>query len=133
MKDSLSFSSNHGAFLAASNFSVVTSVDAATGNVWVTPLFGKSRDLNAVSENFILISHSCIPVGDILKQCQPGTPLSLLAIDLDKRQRHRINGVATAPSEYAATNLAFAVNEYSPNCPKYMGLQTKLWVKKRTN
>ena len=58
MTDALNFSSNHDEYLAELNFSVLTSVDTVSGDVWVTPLFGKNSDLSAVSENEIVISHS---------------------------------------------------------------------------
>ena len=120
MTDALNFSSNHDEYLAALNFSVLTSVDTVNGNVWVTPLFGKDSDLSAVSENEIVISHSCLPVGDILNSCPPGTPLSLLAIDLNQRKRLRINGVAKSSIDRSETSLIFDIREVSPNCPKYI-------------
>ena len=86
----------------------------------MTPLFGKAGDLNAVSENEISISGNCIPAEDILHAVQPGTSLSLLGIDLDRRIRHRINGIVTRSADDADINLAFEVKEYSPNCPKYI-------------
>ena len=111
MTETLNFSSNHDEFLAARNFSVLTSVDPVNGTVRVTPLFGKNGDLNAISEKQIVISRDCIPVGDTLNNCTPDTPLSLLAIDLNQRRRLRINGVAhssncllyTSPSPRDAT------------------------------
>ena len=48
MTDSLNFSSNHDEFLAARTFSVLTSVDIVSGNIWVTPLFGKDGDLSLI-------------------------------------------------------------------------------------
>ena len=120
MTDSLNFSSNHDEFLAARKFSVLTSVDSVSGDVWVTPLFGKNGDLDAVSENEIVVSSDCIPIGDVLNNCPADTPLSLLAIDLYQRRRLRINGVAKSSSDRSDTNLVFGVKEYSPNCPKYI-------------
>ena len=120
MTNSLSFSSNHDEFLAARTFSVLTSVDIVSGNIWVTPLFGKNGDLEAVSENEIIVSSDCIPVGDVLNDCPADTPLSLLAIDLYQRRRLRINGVAKSSNNRSDTNLVFGVKEYSPNCPKYI-------------
>ena len=120
MTDSLNFSSNHDEFLAARTFSVLTSVDIVSGNIWVTPLFGKDGDLDAVSENEIIVSSDCIPVGDVLNDCPADTPLSLLAIDLYQRRRLRINGVAKSSNNRSDTNLVFGVKEYSPNCPKYI-------------
>jgi len=120
MTSSLNFSSNHDEFLAAQNFSVLTSVDTVSGDVRVTPLFGKTGDLNAVSENEIVISRNCIPVGDILYNCPPTTPLSLLAIDLQQRRRLRINGMAKSLATDSDSGLLLEVQEFSPNCPKYI-------------
>ncbi len=117
---SLNFSSNHDAFLANQTFAVLTSVESVTGSVWVTPLFGKAGDLKAITENEIIISRNCIPVGDVINKTQAGTPLSLLGIDLEKRSRHRINGVAIASQDGLVSNINFGVREYSPNCPKYI-------------
>ena len=120
MAKALNFSSNHDEFLAARNFSVLTSVDTVHGSVMVTPLFGKIGDLNAVSENEIVVSRDCIPVGDILNSRPSGTPLSLLAIDLHQRRRLRINGLAKSSNDGSDTSLIFEVREFSPNCPKYI-------------
>lgn len=120
MRDSLKFSSNHDAFLAAQSFAVVTSVNPDNDRIWVTPLFGKPGDLQAATETEISISHDCIIKGDVLRSVQSGAALSLLGIDLDKRIRHRINGVAVNHSDGANTRLHFEVREYSPNCPKYI-------------
>lgn len=118
--DSLNFSANHDAFLAAQSFAVISSVDMDSGRVWVTPLFAKEGDLSAVSESEISLSVDCIPEGDVLRNVASKAPLSLLGIDLNRRIRHRISGYAIAPSNKADTRLHFQVNEYSPNCPKYI-------------
>jgi len=120
LKKSLNFSSNHDAFLAAQSFAVVTSIEAATDKVWVTPLFGKAGDLTAISEKEIAISLNCIPPGDTLRSVRSDTPLSLLGIDLVKRVRHRINGVASRSANDSESLLGLTVEEYSPNCPKYI-------------
>ncbi len=120
MRNSLNFSSNHDAFLAAQSFAIVTSVDNACGQVWVTPLFGKQGDLSAVSETEIVISHNCIPEGDVLSSVEVDTPLSMLGIDLNRRIRHRINGIALSSNDKVDHKLHFKVKEYSPNCPKYI-------------
>ena len=119
MTETLNFSSNHDEFLAARNFSVLTSVDPVNGTVRVTPLFGKNGDLNAISEKQIVISRDCIPVGDTLNNCTPDTPLSLLAIDLNQRRRLRINGVAHSSNDDSNTGLVLEVRELSPNCLLY--------------
>jgi len=93
-RSALSFSSSHDAFLAAQSFAALASVDIKSQSVWVTPLFGKAGDLTATSEHEILISASCIPNSEILKFIEPGTPLSLLGIDLNRRIRHRISGTS---------------------------------------
>ena len=131
IRTSLNFASNHDAFLAAQMFAVVSSVHKQDGNgngqIWVTPLFGKPGDMTALSESEILISPNAIPKSDILHEAMKtnGVPLSMLGIDLLKRTRHRINGVAVASSPAAKETssndgLHFQVNEYSPNCPKYI-------------
>lgn len=120
MTDSLSFSSNHDAFLAAQSFAVLTSVDLENNNVWVTPLFGSPGFIQAVSEKKITISKQSIPPGDVAHGSTNGTPVSLLGIDLNKRVRHRINGEAKSDIDGSSTHIQFDVKEYSPNCPKYI-------------
>ncbi len=118
--DSLSFSANHDAFLAAQSFAIISSVDMDNGRVWVTPLFAKEGDLAAISEKEITLSVDCIPEGDILRAVKSNAPLSLLGIDLNRRIRHRISGHAVVSADTKNTHLHFQVNEYSPNCPKYI-------------
>jgi hypothetical protein len=74
-----------------------------------------------LSESQILISPASIPEHDVLHSAiqLPGTPLSMLGIDLMKRNRHHING-ATTISECDATGLHFQVWDYSPSCLKYI-------------
>lgn len=120
MRNSLNFSANHDAFLTAQSFAVISSVDLESGYVWVTPLFAKSGDLIAISENEIAISAHCVPKEDSLHLIEPGTPLSLLGIDLNKRTRHRINGVALGFDNKGDRKLHLEVKEYTPNCPKYI-------------
>lgn len=117
---SLSFSANHDAFLAAQSFAVVSSVNLQSGHVWVTPLFAREGDLTAVSESEITIATCSIPHGDMLTTVEANAPLSLLGIDLERRIRHRINGHAVITEGEADTRLHLQVNEYSPNCPKYI-------------
>ena len=118
--DSLNFSANHDAFLAAQCFAVISSVDLISGKVWVTPLFAREGELTAASENEITLSVDSIPVGDVLRTVKSNTPLSLLGIDLGRRIRHRISGHAVVSAGNSDTRLHFRVNEYSPNCPKYI-------------
>lgn len=118
--NSLNFSANHDAFLAAQSFAVVSSVDVDSGRVWVTPLFAQKGDLTAISEQEITVSVDCMPCGDVLRSVKSNTPLSLLGIDLNRRIRHRINGHAVVPNDTADSQLHFLVDEYSPNCPKYI-------------
>lgn len=119
-RSTLNFSSNHDAFIAAQSFAIVSSVHVHSDEVWVTPLFGKAGDVSALSEDEIVISPRCIPKNDVLSSVEPGAPLSLLGIDLNKRIRHRINGSAMASRDATDTRLHFQVEEYSPNCPKYI-------------
>ena len=60
MTDSLNFSSNHDEFLAARKFSVLTSVDSVSGDVWVTPLFGKNGDLDADTNRWPKATVACL-------------------------------------------------------------------------
>lgn len=119
-KSSLNFKANHDSFLAAQSFAVVCSVAPKDGAVWVTPLFGQEGILVAKSENEIAISNDAIAQNDVLRFVESGSPLSLLAIDLDRRIRHRINGIAHVAGEKAGQRLSLKVQEYSPNCPKYI-------------
>lgn len=119
-RSALNFSSNHDAFIAAQSFAALASVDLSSELVWVTPLFGKAGDLTATSEQEIAISTNCIVNSNMLDFIKHGTPLSLLGIDLNRRIRHRINGVALLSSNEVSGEVSLQVNEYSPNCPKYI-------------
>lgn len=119
-RSALSFSSGHDAFLAAQSFAALASVDVRNQSVWVTPLFCESGDLRAISEHEIAVAASCIPNSEILEFIEPGTPLSLLGIDLNRRIRHRINGTSLASMNRESRGLSLQVEEYSPNCPKYI-------------
>lgn len=119
-RSALSFSSGHDAFLAAQSFAALASVDVRSQSVWVTPLFGEAGDLVAISEHEIAVAESCIPNPEILEFIEPGTPLSLLGIDLNRRIRHRINGTSLASMNRESRGLSLQVEEYSPNCPKYI-------------
>ncbi|MGB0943011.1 MAG: pyridoxamine 5'-phosphate oxidase family protein [Marinomonas sp.] len=119
-RSALNFLANHDAFLAAQSFAAMTSVDLNTGDVWLTPLFAKAGDLTAVTENEIVISSQSIPDNDMLNTVESGTPFSLLGIDLNRRIRHRINGVALGFEDNDDRSLHLQVNEYTPNCPKYI-------------
>jgi len=119
-RSALSFASGHDVFLAAQSFAALASVDLKSESVWVTPLFGKPGDLAAISEKEIAISRDCIPNLGILNFIEPGTPLSLLGIDLKRRIRHRINGYAIAEEDNGKHSIDLQVAEYTPNCPKYI-------------
>ena len=119
-RSALSFSSSHDAFLAAQSFAALASVDLRSQSVWVTPLFSHAGDLTAISEQEVTISTNCIPNSEILEFIEPGTPLSLLGIDLNRRIRHRINGTSLASMNQESRGLSIQVEEYSPNCPKYI-------------
>ena len=119
-RSALSFSSSHDAFLAAQSFAALASVDLRSRSVWVTPLFGKAGDLTAISEHEIAVSQSCIPNSETIEFIEPGTPLSLLGIDLNRRIRHRINGASMSSLKRENHGLKLQVEEYSPNCPKYI-------------
>lgn len=120
MTDSLSFASNHDAFLAAQSFAVLTTVNLQADSVWISPLFGNPGDIQALSEKEIVISKRCLPPGDVAREAAAATHVSLLGIDLKKRVRHRINGQMDVQTDAADASIQFAVQEYSPNCPKYI-------------
>ena len=119
-RSALNFASAHDVFLAAQSFAALACVDLKSELVWVTPLFGRPGDLTAISEKEIAVSRDCIPNLDILNFIEPGTPLSLLGIDLNRRIRHRINGVSMTSALGETSGLNLQVDEYSPNCPKYI-------------
>ncbi|WP_076420401.1 pyridoxamine 5'-phosphate oxidase family protein [Colwellia sp. UCD-KL20] len=132
-RNSLNFSANHNAFLAAQAFAIISSVDLKSGCVWVTPLFGKEGDITAASEDKIAISANCIPENDILNFIDSDTPLSLLAIDLTRRIRHRINGFSLVSNQNTEPKLHLKVKEYSPNCPKYINRREIVYNANNTN
>jgi uncharacterized protein len=134
----LSFSKNHDAFLAAQSFAVIASVQESNQNVWVTPIFSRHGDINANSPTEIVVSNAAIPKDDPLLDninitpsspslsSSLSSPMSMLGIDLEKRIRHRIMGrvqasqATTNNNTNNNTDLVFTVDEYAPNCPKYI-------------
>jgi uncharacterized protein len=90
---------------------------SASGTLWVSAVFGRPGSAAAFPHR-VTISTSSIHPQDALLDAAPGTPIGLLAIDLERRARYRANGVSVA----STTNglFCFQVLESFPNCPKYI-------------
>ena len=105
-----------GEFLIRQPFVVVASRDQA-GSIWASLITGKPGFARALNDRQVLLAGlpaSPDPLEDALEQ--PEAQIGLLAIELDTRQRIRLNGTAQRTDE----GLALTVSEAFGNCTKYI-------------
>lgn len=98
----------------------VATMDAA-GTLWATVVPGKPGFLQPDANGTHLWIERAMPHA-VLADLKSGGNIGLLAIDLNSRQRMRINGTATA----LPAGLHVSVQEAFFNCPKYITRRTAL-------
>ncbi len=107
-------------FLRTQQILVVASRDQA-GRPWGSVVAGRSGFVSAADDGrAVTIDRSLVLTGDANHdslELTIGTPLGLLAIDLNTRRRLRLNGIV---QQLSHGRLVMAVNEAYPNCPKYI-------------
>eukprot|EP00182_Erythrolobus_australicus_P003778 CAMPEP_0185833326 /NCGR_PEP_ID=MMETSP1353-20130828/2609_1 /TAXON_ID=1077150 /ORGANISM="Erythrolobus australicus, Strain CCMP3124" /LENGTH=614 /DNA_ID=CAMNT_0028531595 /DNA_START=351 /DNA_END=2195 /DNA_ORIENTATION=- len=105
-----------GVLISSLPYAFITSVEPGTRRVWTSPAFATGENpLRAISSTQIELNRPAIPADDPFHantSSTPHAPVSLLAIDLLRRQRYRTNG--TLHGSHIAVTEAF------PNCPKYI-------------
>lgn len=107
-------------FLTEQALLVVGSLDDQQ-QPWASVVFGApgfARALSGGREVELALDEVARSPGDVLwTNLLAGRELALLAIDLDRRRRLRINGVLTGVD---GRHARLAVREAYPNCPKYI-------------
>lgn len=93
----------------------------ADGHLWATIVPGKPGFLQPDANGTHLWIERTMPP-TVLTNLKSGGNIGLLAIDLNSRQRMRINGTATA----LPAGLHVSVQEAFFNCPKYITRRTAL-------
>jgi predicted pyridoxine 5'-phosphate oxidase superfamily flavin-nucleotide-binding protein len=101
-------------FLTTQPWIMIGAADPA-GRVWATALCGPPGFTRAADGATILIE-ALPPRGDPLEQLSSAVPAGLLAIDLGRRMRARINGTLRRRE----TGFALDVEQAYPNCMKYI-------------
>lgn len=101
-------------FLTTQPWVLVGAADPA-GPVWATVLCGPAGFIRAADGATILIE-ALPPRGDPLEQLSSPVPAGLLAIDLARRMRARINGMLRR----RATGFTLNVEQAYANCMKYI-------------
>ncbi|MFJ5995167.1 hypothetical protein [Streptomyces sp. NPDC092370] len=104
-------------FLATQRWIIVGATDTA-GRVWASPVVGAPGFVRAADETTVRID--ALPC-DQRSLAEPGRPAGgkragLLAIDLGRRNRARINGAL----RHDAGGVVMSVERAYPNCMKYI-------------
>ncbi|MCR2805636.1 pyridoxamine 5'-phosphate oxidase family protein [Paenibacillus soyae] len=103
------------AFLTTLSFVIVSSADA-DGNVWCSMITGNPGFLHALDERTIDILYASALSDPLYENLRTDRNIGLLAIDLEKRVRVRINGTAALIDG----GLRIRAAEVYGNCPKYI-------------
>jgi hypothetical protein len=101
-------------FLAAQSFAVLVGRDHA-GDLWASPLLGRPGFLNGLGQT--LSVETALEPGDPLRSLPAGQPVALIALDLARRRRFRVNGWLT---QVSPSQLVIEVEEAYGNCPSYI-------------
>jgi len=104
-------------FLTTLPWALIGSTDEA-GHVWASPVFGKPGFIGTATDTEVRIASHML-TGDPLLGAGgrgAGWPVGMLAIDLARRMRARINGTLRADEG----GLTIMVAECYANCPKYI-------------
>lgn len=90
-----------------------------SGAVWVTVLFGQPGFLTVQSETVLRIAARPMVDDPLALLRSTAAPVGLLAIDLGRRRRVRVNGQAT-PLTDGDGGLLLTADQVYPNCMKYI-------------
>ena len=101
-------------FLAAQAFAVLVARDQE-GGLWASPLIARPGFLRG--QDRVLAVHASPDPGDPLHGLRAGQDVAVIAPDLERRRRVRVNGRLTG----AGTNgLTIEVDQAYGNCPSYI-------------
>jgi predicted pyridoxine 5'-phosphate oxidase superfamily flavin-nucleotide-binding protein len=104
-------------FLTTLRWALIGGTDDA-GRVWASPVFGEAGFIHTPTDTEVRIA-AHIPAGDPLHEAGPGSAgrgAGMLAIDLQRRMRARINGTLRADDG----GMTLRVAECYANCPKHI-------------
>jgi predicted pyridoxine 5'-phosphate oxidase superfamily flavin-nucleotide-binding protein len=114
MLDPARISDGAAGFLAAQPFAVLVAADAED-RLWASPLAGPAGFLSGQGETLQVDTRpdAADPLGDLT----PDQPAAVLAIDLTRRRRFRVNGRLSAVT---GDGLTIRAEEAYGNCPSYI-------------
>jgi predicted pyridoxine 5'-phosphate oxidase superfamily flavin-nucleotide-binding protein len=102
-------------FLAEQRMAIAASVDDAD-RVWASLLTGSPGFLRALDEELVLIEGGVAPQDPLLRNLAAKPALGLLAIDLARRRRLRVNGRGVRDG----ARVFLSVEQAYGNCQKYI-------------
>ncbi|HVQ31938.1 MAG TPA: pyridoxamine 5'-phosphate oxidase family protein, partial [Vicinamibacteria bacterium] len=102
-------------FLAEQRMAIAASVDEGD-RVWASLLTGSPGFLRALDEERVLVEGGFAPEDPLLRNLAANPALGLLAIDLARRRRLRVNGRGVRDG----TRIFLAVEQAYGNCQKYI-------------
>jgi hypothetical protein len=101
--------------LAEQRMAIAASVDEGD-RVWASLLTGSPGFLRALDEELVLIEGGFAPEDPLLRNLEAKPALGLLAIDLARRRRLRVNGRGVRDG----TRIFLSVEQAYGNCQKYI-------------
>lgn len=111
---------NAGAFMAEQRIANIAISDER-GRVWSFIVTSAQPFLVVESPRRLVVtlSHAQVPqrLRELLETCPKPYPLGMVVIDLSRGRRFRVNGLLEQARD---SNLAIAVQQTCPNCPKYI-------------
>jgi len=110
----VSLTGGRAAILGLQSFAVLVARDA-DHRLWASPLVGQPGFLEGQGQ-LLLVKTKPAPA-DPLHDLAPGQAAGVLAIDLERRRRIRVNGRIT---DVAGNGLTVDVDEAFGNCPSYI-------------
>lgn len=111
---------NYLKYLLSSLPFIVISSLSPSGQVWVSPIFGKR--FATTDKNRLMLFTQGLPKTDVLRENVAGEgkhPVGVVAMDPVARRRWRTNGLVVEDGNLSAL-LQVDVKESFPNCPKYI-------------
>lgn len=102
-------------FLTAQSLAVLTARDR-DGHLWTSPLAGPAGFLSVTGPGSMQV-HVTPAAGDPLHRLPDGQPVGLIALDLARRRRYRVNGWL---AEATATGLRVDADQAYGNCSQFI-------------
>lgn len=102
-------------FLSAQSLAVLTARDR-DGHLWSSPLTGPAGFLSVTGPGSMQVHLTPAP-GDPLHALPDGQTIGLIALDLARRRRYRVNGWL---AEATATRLRVDADQAYGNCPQFI-------------